>query len=344
MEIIGEYVDRLITVEMRPRNAPIRGMVRQLYDQAREKLGVRSLTLLAAQKILEKVNQGDNVFISTGVGNIPFLPHGETDGPLGAACLGRAINLGLGAKPLFVVGNLDMDSVKFSAKAAGLNIESYDIVKQARNTGAMISFPYDDEEANKAAKALIDEYKPKALFSFETLGPNIKGVHHTSFGFDVTKHLPKLYHLFDEASRQGILTIAGLDCGNEIGSGLIEEEVRKVAPYGNVCQCSCKSGNACRVKTDVAIPVSTSNWAAYGIAAMLGLLLREPDILQDADTERRMLEACVMAGAVDGVTFRPIMVVDGMSDKTHQSLVTMLHQLVTNGLMEGELKRVKDRV
>jgi len=140
MEIIGEYVDRLITVEMRPRSLPFRGTIRQLHRYACEKLGVRSLTLLAAQKIIENVKEEDNVFIITGVASMPYLPHGETDGPLGAASMARAVNLGLNAKPLFILGERDIDSVKFSVKAAGLNIEDYEVVKQTRNTAAIHPF------------------------------------------------------------------------------------------------------------------------------------------------------------------------------------------------------------
>jgi len=61
--------------------------------------------------------------------------------------------------------------------------------------------------------------------------------------------------------------------------------------------------------------------------------------LQDADTERRMLEACIMAGAVEGVTFRPIAAVDGMSSKANQCLLTLLHEIIGNGLLEEKLKR-----
>ena len=342
-EIIGEYVDRLITVEMRPGNLPIRGMIRQFYDCARKNLGVTSLTLLAAQKIIENVGQNDNVFIMNGFSSIPHCPHGETDGPLGSASMARAVSLGLSAKPLFIVGEREVEPLKSSAKAAGLNIEDYDIVKGSRNAAAVVTFSYgNDNEAREAAADLIDRYSPKCIFSFETMGPNREGVHHSVQGFPYEG--PKLYHFFDEASKRGILTIAGIDGGNEIGSGNIEEEVRRIVPHGDVCQCPCKSGLACRVTADVTIPTATSNWAAYGISAMLGFLLKKPDLLQDADTERRMLEACIMAGGVDGVTFRPIPAVDGMSGEANRCLVSLLHEIVGNGLIEGAWGRTQDRL
>ncbi len=339
MEIVGRFVDRLITVEMRPGSLPLRGYIDQLHEFACRALGVSSLTLLAAQRIIENVQAEDNVFILTGLASNPYLPHGETDGPLGAACLARALSLGLDAKPIFVLGERDVDSVKYPAKAAGVNIEDYETVRRTRHSASIIPFTHDNEAARKVAVELLDMYNPKAVFSIETPGPNDKEVLHTALGFQHPAEVAKVYHVFDEANKRGILTIAGLDVGNEIGGGSIGEEVRRLLPVGRRCKCMCGAGIASRVPATVAIPVATSNWAAYGIAAMLGYLLNRTDLLQDADTERRMLEACCMAGAIDGVSFRPIPMVDGMSAEANQSVVRLLHEIVCNGLKREELRR-----
>ena len=55
-----------------------------------------------------------------------------------------------------------------------------------------------------------------------------------------------------------------------------------------------------------------------------------------------MLEACIMAGAVDGVTFRPIPAVDGMSVTANQSIINLLHEIIGNGLMEEAWNREND--
>jgi hypothetical protein len=52
-----------------------------------------------------------------------------------------------------------------------------------------------------------------------------------------------------------------------------------------------------------------------------------------------MLEACVAAGVADGMTFRPSMAVDGMTDAANEALVTLLHETINNGLFEAELER-----
>jgi hypothetical protein len=340
-QIIGEYVDRMITVEMRSKSIPLRGLTAPLHSAACAALGVTSLTLLAAQKILEAVHENDTVFITNGFSSVPHCPHGETDGPLGSASIGRALNLGLNAKPVFLVSRREIDPLKAAVQAAGLNIEPFEMVKEARNMATTICFPHEDEkEARDFTNELFDSYHPRLVISIETMGPNIKGFHHSVLGFPYKG--PKLYHLFEEAQRRNILTLAGIDGGNELGSGLIEKVVRSLVPNADVCQCPCGAGMACRVPADVTIPAATSNWAAYGISAMLGYLLKKPELLQDPETERRMLEACIMAGAVDGVTFRPIPAVDGMSADTNQSLVQILHQIVHNGLIEEPWGRAQN--
>ena len=54
---------------------------------------------------------------------------------------------------------------------------------------------------------------------------------------------------------------------------------------------------------------------------------------QDTKAERRMLEACIMAGVVDGLWFRPIMQVDGVSHEANEALITILHAIIKNALL-----------
>ena len=97
-EIIGENIDRLCTVEMRPQGMP-RGKIHRLYEAARRKQNGRPLTLLAAEKLRAALKPGDYVILATGAGVPPWMPAGETDGPVGIAALGRALVMGLGARP-----------------------------------------------------------------------------------------------------------------------------------------------------------------------------------------------------------------------------------------------------
>jgi hypothetical protein len=84
------------------------------------------------------------------------------------------------------------------------------------------------------------------------------------------------------------------------------------------------------------------NWGAYAITAMIGYLLEKPEVLQDEDTEYRMLDSCVMAGAVDSVANQLIINVDGIAIRGQQKLITLLHAFVENGLRLHRLKKGGD--
>ena len=118
-EIFGEHVDRLVTIEMKRPGIPSRGVILPLYDAAR-RVQKRPLTLVAAEKLKENVAPGNYVLIATGSGKAPWRPAGETDGPLGAVSLARAIKLGLGGRPCFVAGEPYMPPVAAASDAAGI--------------------------------------------------------------------------------------------------------------------------------------------------------------------------------------------------------------------------------
>src|SRR2546427_7728752 len=77
---------------------------------------------------------------------------------------------------------------------------------------------------------------------------------------------------------------------------------------------------------------SVSNYGAYGVSAMLGFLLGDPDLVHDPDTHYRMLEANVREGASDGIYGRPIMKADGISVQVGQGLVRALREMMAIGL------------
>ncbi|MFC1929874.1 glutamate cyclase domain-containing protein [Chloroflexota bacterium] len=340
MEIIGDNIDRLTTVEIKKAKNLMRGRLHLFYEAARKKLGGKPISFVAASRLMESVRKNDNVIVTTGT-SCPTMPHGETDGPPGAAAIARVICFGLQATPIFVVAQGDVEPVVATARAAGLNVDDYDIAKPAEKYAAIVRYPYQDEEAKQSAKEIIEKYSPKALFSVETMGPNRKGIVHSSLGYAI-RGLAPFHHLYDEARKKGILTIGCLDNGNEIGSGLIEETVSKVAPYGPNCRCSCQSGIACVTATDVAFPVITSNWGAYGIAAMLAFMLKDASLLHDSDTEKRMLEACTASGGVDAQSLSTNLIVDGIPGKCHQGVIDILHAIIESGLFEGNPNALSD--
>jgi hypothetical protein len=95
-------------------------------------------------------------------------------------------------------------------------------------------------------------------------------------------------------------------------------------------------GVATVTATDVLVSAAVSNWGAYGVAAMLAALVRNPDALHGVDAERRMLIDCVKAGGMDGAVAKMVPLVDGTSPEVQTGLLTILHEIVRNGLKTFE--------
>ena len=348
MEITGMMVDRLLTVGMRWGGRGDRDIIPKLYDCACQKLGGKPISLVAAQSLVDKVKPGDTVFLVTGCATWPNLPKGENDGPPGIASLARAIRIGLGAIPIIVTGTNDVDPVCKTVEAAEVMMVDYETAKASSvMAGTSIIFPtYGKDEAGKEesrafAAKILDEYAPKVAITVETIGPNKKGISHFGSGFDLeTKDkLPDLEYIFTEASAKGIFTIGVMDQGNELGSGTIEDDVRRITPWADACRCDCGAGIACATKTDIVYPAAVSNWGAYGITAMVAYLLGKPDILQDNLTERRTLEACIRAGGIDGIFGRACMAVDSIDYLTGEAMLTMLHTIIRSALIGAKVDR-----
>jgi hypothetical protein len=332
-EIIGEYVDRLCTVEMRMTGLP-RGVAHLLYRSARQ-VQHRPLTYLAAQSLLDNVGDGDLVVLLTGAGVLPWLPHGETDGPLGAASLARALAIGMGAKAIYVSEARHLQPIQAASVAAGIPLVDIVDIRTRSGSAIAVPFPLGPKGARRASQQFLDEYQPKVVIAIEKLGPNERGVLHSVTGVSIPPATQShVHHLVEEAKQRGILTIGIGDGGNEIGYGLIAGDVRRIQTHGSRCQCPCQCGIATVVATDVLVSAAVSNWGAYGVAACMAYMLRNPDILHDERTEYRMLDAAVQAGAADGVYGTQTLFVDGIDCKTQQAFVTMLRSIIENGLRE----------
>jgi hypothetical protein len=334
-EIIGEYVDRLANLEMLDDSYPRRGKTMPLYDAARAKQGA-PLTYLAAQGLIENVKQGDYVILLSGAGISPWLEWGENDGPCGIASLARAISFGLGAYPVYVGNEKELGPVIAAGMAAGVSVLNREAIEVYRRkaTALKVPFPLGENGAAEKGLEILDDFKPTAVIGVEKHAPNPLGIWHTAAGQALSGDTqPHVHHLVDEARKRGIFTVGIGDGGNEIGYGLIRDEVNELykAQFGGAtCQCGCGGGESTATATDVLISASISNWGAYGVSAMLAFMMGDPFILQDSDTERRMLEASVMAGSTGIIGTVPW--VDRTSPGAQQAVVSLLQEMVRNGL------------
>lgn len=334
-EIIGEYVDKLVNIEMWDDNQARRNKTHLFYEAARARQGA-PLTYLAAKGLKENVGQGDYVILLAGAGISPWLEWGETDGPTGIASLARAICFGLGAIPVYVGNEKELGPVVAAGIAAGITVLNREAAEAygRKNTALSIPFPLGGKGAKEKALSIVNDFKPKAVMAVEKHAPNALGKWHSSDGLaNDGETQPHVHHIVEEARKRGIFTVGIGDGGNEIGFGVIQDEANRIfeKDFGVTCQCGCGGGQATACATDVLISAAVSNWGAYGVSACLAHMLEDPFILQDADTERRMGEAMVMAGAVD-VSGASLPWVDGTSPAVQQAVVTMLHGIVGNAL------------
>ena len=173
VEHIAENIDRLVNLDIGGY-----GVIDALYQAARARYG-GPLSLLAARRLQAALAPGDTFCVTTGWLMPGIYPYGETDGPIGAAILGRSLGLGLGARMIVVTEDRMVPIVTASARAAGLNVMTEDDLARAPRPPhpgnvhcIVIPFPYDDEGCITQSARVLDAYAPKAVVAIEKNGPN----------------------------------------------------------------------------------------------------------------------------------------------------------------------------
>jgi hypothetical protein len=296
-----------------------------------------------ARRAAAALQHARRVVITTGF--VVASGMAETDGPPGAAVLGRALRQ-LGADVDYVTD--DVTAPVLSATLAALG-EPADVTRYPDDAGA--------------ARSVLARARPTHLVAIERPGRAHDGVYRNMRGDDVSAWNAPIDELFLLAARLGVrsparpeqathetsrprgprhnksrsrgprynksrprgprynkspdrvITIGVGDGGNEIGMGNVRA---RLAHGGTLAK-----RIASTVRVDHLVVAGVSNWGAYGIAAHLGRLAGRP-LLHTAGDERRLVSACVDAGACDGVTRRREPTVDGLSLDVHAALVVLL--------------------
>jgi hypothetical protein len=320
-EAIAWNVDRLINLDVSGY-----GVIGQLYEAACAHYG-GPLVLRAAERLRQALAPGANFLVTCGWLMPGFYPYGETDGPIGAATLGRTLTLGLGARMLVATEAEMVPIVAAACRAAGLNVMSEAELAAAprpphpNNAHCLIlPFPIGEAEGRAETQRIFERYAPKAVVAIEKNGPNALGRYCMVAGDDNSDCVIKAGLLFEAAAARGVLTIGIGDRGNEIGFGAIAEVPRRLLPHGQAATDT--------TVVDVLVTAAVSNWGASGIAAALAALMGRPELLHDPATEARMLAATVAVGGIDGFSCRPIAVTDGMPEEVHVGIAAILNTLV----------------
>jgi len=335
-DALGESVDRLVTADL-----AFRGVVHLLYPPARTRQGL-PLALAAADLLHRRVRRGDVVLLATGWPDRPWVSEAifETDGPPGAAGLGRGLNLALGAVPVLLVEEGMARAAERVLRGAGLVALAPDEARKAAKSdhpihaGAVISWPSDLAEAREATTRVMEDLHPAAVIAIEKGGMNARGRIHTRKGYDVTAPIAKIDPLMEAAREAGAATIGVGDGGNEIGMGNIREAIRTTIPFGETCACPCQGGIAPITEVDVLVVAAVSNWGAYGVEACLAHRAEAPDAMHDGTLEGLALQAAADAGLMDGITGHVEPSADGLRSNAHEAIVSMLRSLVLHARRE----------
>ncbi len=231
-----------------------------------------------------------------------YIPHadppcGETDGPLGAIFLARALTP-LGVKVTLATDAFCRQALEVGLEACGLS-----------DTVPVVTLPKKGVR-NLFGEKVPDTFFPTHLIALERVGPGSDGRCRNMRGLDISDHMAPAHLLFEPTpGATPFRTTIGIgDGGNEIGMGKIPLEViRRNIPGG--------AEIACGVPVNHLIVAGVSNWGAYALAAGVAVLRgqRLPASLFDVEAERDLLRIMVEKGPlVDGVTARPTVSVDGL--------------------------------
>ncbi len=270
-------------------------------------------------------------------------PAAETDGPLGALYVARAL-APLGIRVALLTDNFASVALQAGLKETGL-VDQVPLL--------VLPEPSDDwsEFESGAWRDLLQQCPLTHLVAIARVGPSptlaSKKQQYgdsppadftavlpkekrdrclTMRGRDVTDKMSPVHRLFEHAASQQppLVTIGIGDGGNEIGMGKI--------PWG-VLHRNVRGGahNACRVACDYLIVCGICNWGGYALAAGVRALLEKSSqaSLFDPVIEKHLLEVMVRAGPlIDGVSGRPELSVDGQPFDRYVEKLTAIERLI----------------
>lgn len=328
--VIARTVDQFMTLDLTGV-----GSIQNLYE-ATLKRQPGPMCMTAAELVVETLSKkGGPALVATGFPEGGGVP--ETDGPIGAALLARALFMAFNVETIIVTDEDWKDMQEATCRGAGLAPMPFPktgIIEPVSYLRPVYirTVPKDWNECHRISDELLTKTKPRILFAIERPGKNRKGVYHGLGGRVLDGLVGDLDYLFIEAKKKKIPTIAFGDGGNELGMGLIKKDLPKFQPKARDCGCPCKSGIAADFAADRIITSNVSNWGVTGLIAALAGLLENPALFHEPELEARCIEICAAAGAVDGMIMGPEPAVDGISVKEWEGIIRVLRGSVLRTL------------
>ena len=228
---------------------------------------------------------------------------GETDGPIGAVSIARALEM-LGKNAIIITDIYSKKILETALESVDLKI-ALEIINKHDETNFY--------------ESILNKYKPDCLISIERPGETADGLMYSMTGERISSLVPSMDPLFKEAKNRGICTIGIGDGGNEIGMGKIKRYVVANVPYGDIIAAS--------FAADYLILAGVSNWGAHALVAAMSILFNR-DLLYSVETGERLLRAIVDAGAVNGITKQNTLTVDGLGLDENIKILSELKAVV----------------
>jgi len=295
--LLVDRIERLIHVDV-GRN------ITALFDAARGGLWSAASALVNAQS--GRVGLITGFYVPQGT-----PPAAETDGPVGAALLAKALTAA-GIPCRIATDEPCRGACAAALAGAGARDVSIDILAIGAALGP-----------------LIETWRHAGIthaISIERCGRSADGAPRNMRGQDIGSYTAPLDDLFMAGPWD---TIAVGDGGNEIGMGAIPRSlIARHVDHGEMIACATPARHL--------IVAGVSNWGAYALIGALAVLREDwrPTLLAclDETLDRTVLEAMIEHGpAVDGVSRLPTPTVDNLDITTHHRILRTIRALVEQG-------------
>lgn len=275
---------------------------KNMAQRGLQSVNLKGELLKSATTLLE----GETILIVTGFA-IRAALKGETDGPLGAVSLARALEL-LGKKVVLITDVYTEAILIRCCEIARVNAEVVTV---------------KDENPKAQCENLLMLHKPTHVVAVERPGRAKDGNCYSMKGECISDLAPNTDYLLTIAAEKEIVTIAVGDGGNEVGMGKVASIVKSDVVNGELI--------CAQVSADLLIAAGVSNWGGHAISAALSVLC-EKMILHDEQLEVEMLNAMVAEGAVDGCSKKAEATVDGLSLEENLDILRQLRELALIGI------------
>jgi D-glutamate cyclase len=311
------------------------GLIENLYN-ALQSRQPGAVCMGAAELLLKATTQRPGpILIATGFPEGGGVP--ETDGPVGAALLARAFFMAFRRESVIVVDTDWEEMMIATCRGAGLAPMPFPadgIIKPLEYLRPVYikAVPKDKAGSRAICDQLVKSTKPSAAIAIERPGRNAKGLYHGLGGRPLDGMVADLDYLFEQVRAADISFLGIGDGGNELGMGVIAEDLVKFSPKAADAGVPGRGGVAAVTAADFLVVANVSNWGATGVIAALSALLENPLVFHDPELETRCIECCVNFGGVDGMFMAPEPAVDGISAREWEGLIRSLKLTVQRTL------------